>query len=262
MLNKEKLIEHIKEDNLKDVVIKVIDKAEIVLKKHEIKSTDFLNPYELSAAINVLNSIYDLSYIEVGGYKEAERKTIVMFPDYLEDYMIDIPVAILEIQSSSQFVNLDHRDYLGSILGMGLKREKIGDIIIHNNMCQIIINSNLKDYILYNLNKVGNTSVKVKEIKLEDIIPPDIEYKKIQGNIASLRLDAVLSTGFKLSRTEAQSLISKERVNVNWGKTIKSSYEINENDIISVKGKGRVIVDSIEGKTKSGRTVVKLLKPI
>lgn len=262
MLDKEKLVENIKEDKLKDVVIRAIDKAEIAVKKHEVKSTDFLNPYELNAVINTLNSIYDLSHTAVGGYEEAERKSVIIYPDYMEDYMVDIPISALEIQTSSQFVSLDHRDYLGSILSMGLKREKIGDLLVHNNTCQLIINNGLKDYILYNLNKVGNNSVRVKEIKLEDIISPSIEYKKIQGNIASLRLDSILSLGFKTSRSEAQNLVSKERVSVNWGKITKPTYKVNKNDIISVKGKGRIIVDSIEGRTKSGRIVVILRKPI
>lgn len=262
MLDKEKLLEHVQEQTLRDVMLKILDKADVVLKRHDVKSTDFLTPYEIKAACDILNGIRDIKYMITGGYQEAERKIIVIFPDYLEEYGIDTPIVAFEIKSTSQFEHLDHRDYLGAILGMGLKREKIGDIIVHNNICQVMLHSSLKDYILYNLSKVGNASVKVKELKLDEITPSQIEYKQISGNVASLRLDAVLSLAFRVSRAEAQSLISKERVSINWMQVTKSSYEVMENDIISLKGKGRVIIASIEGKTKSERILIKLHKPI
>lgn len=262
MLDKEKLLEHVQEQTLRDVMLKILDKADGVLKRHDVKSTDFLTPYETKAACDLLNGIQGIKYIVTGGYEEAERKALVLFPDYLDEYTVDTPIVAFEIKSTSQFEHLDHRDYLGAILGMGLKREKIGDIIVHNNTCQVVVNSGLKDYILYNLSKVGNASVKVKELKLDEITPSQIEYKQINGNVASLRLDAVLSLAFKVSRTEAQSLISKERVSINWMQVTKTSYEVMEKDIISLKGKGRVIIASIEGKTKSERIVIKLHKPI
>ncbi len=260
MLDKEKLLEHVQEQTLRDLMLKILDKADGALKRHDVKSTDFLTPYETKAACDLLNGIQGIKYIVTGGYEEAERKTLVLFPDYLDEYTVDTPIVAFEIKSTSQFEHLDHRDYLGAILGMGLKREKIGDIIVHNNTCQVVVNSSLKDYILYNLSKVGNASVKV--LKLDEITPSQIEYKQINGNVASLRLDAVLSLAFKVSRTEAQSLISKEKVSINWMQVTKSSYEVMEKDIISLKGKGRVIIASIEGKTKSERIVIKLHKPI
>jgi len=260
VLDKDKLLEHIQENTLRDVMLKVLDKADVVLKRHDVKCTDFLTPNETRAISGVLSGLQDIKYIAAGAYEEAERKIIVLFPHYLEDYMVDTPIAVFEIKSTSRFEKLDHRDYLGAILGLGLKRDKIGDIIVHNNTCQIIVHSSIKDYILYNLSKVGNVSVKVRELKFEEITPPEIQYKQINGNVASLRLDAVLCLAFKVSRTEAQNIISRERVSINWGQVAKSSYEVKEKDIISVKGKGRVIVDSIDGKTRSERIIIKLHK--
>jgi len=262
VLDKDKLLEHIQENTLRDVMLKVLDKADVVLKRHDVKCTDFLTPNETRAISGVLSGLQDIKYIAAGAYEEAERKMIILFPYYLDESIIDTPIDVFEVRSTSQFERLDHRDYLGAILGLGLRREKIGDIIIHNNTCQIIVHSSLNDYILYNLSKVGNVAVKVKEIGLEEIAPPEIEYKQINGNVASLRLDSVLSLAFKISRTEAQSLISREHVSINWGKTTRTSYEVKEKDVISVKGKGRVIVNSIEGKTKSERIIVKLHKLI
>jgi len=262
LLDKEKILDHIQEKTLKSVLLKILDKADAVLKKHDIKSTDFLTPKEVKVASDILNGISNIKYIATGGYEKAERKIIIIFPDYLEEYMVEVPINVFEIKGTSQFDRLDHRDYLGAILGLGLKREKIGDIIVHNNICQVILHRNLKDYILYNLSKVGNVGVKVKELGLEQITPPKIEYKQISGNVASLRLDAILTLGFKVSRSEAQSLISKERVHINWGLVTKPAYEVMENDVISVIGKGRVVAASIEGKTRSERIIIKLHKLI
>lgn len=262
MLDKEKLLQHIQEDGLRGALLLALNKAESVLRNHDTKYTDFLTPHEAQAVCEVLDRIADIGYLVSGGYEAAERKIIIIFPDYLEESMVDIPLALLEIRSTSNFDQLDHRDYLGSIMGMGLKREKIGDLLIHGSICQCILHNNLKDYILFQLSKVGRTSVQVKELELCEIIPPKIEYKTIVGNVASLRLDAVLSLAFKMARGEAQNLIAKDRVSINWGSITKPSYEVDEDDVISVKGKGRVIVASIEGKTKSDRTVIKLYKHI
>ncbi len=260
MNNKERLVDHIQDLGLKNTMLKVLDRVEAVSKKHEIKTTDFLNPQEIVMACEILHTVRDIQYVVSGGYDEAERKLITIFPEYLEGYGVEIPIAVFEIKGTSPFEKLNHRDYLGAILGLGLKREKIGDIIVHNEISQVIVHESLKDYIFYNLNKVGNVSVKIKELEISDIIPPKIEYKEIRGNVSSLRLDAILSLAYKISRSEAQELISKERVSVNWKNTTKSAQDVTEGNIISVKGKGRVKIAAIEGKTKSDRIVVSVHK--
>lgn len=253
-------MDHIQDPGLKNMMLKILDKVEIVSRKHEIKTTDFLNPQEAAMACDILNTIRDIQYIVSGGYDEAERKLITIFPEYLEGYGVDIPISVFEIKGTSQFEKLNHRDYLGAILGLGLKREKLGDIIVHNEISHVIVHESLKDYIFYNLNKVGNVFVKIKELKIGEIIPPEIEYKEIRGNVSSLRLDAILSLAYKISRSEAQDLISKERVSINWKQTAKSAQDVEEGNIISVKGKGRVKIAAIEGRTKSDRIVVSIHK--
>lgn len=262
MINKENHVQHIIDSNLKQLLIKILDKVEAVMKNHDIKSTDFLNPYELKTATDVLNSFQDIRWIATGGYQGAERKVVVIFQNYIPTEAIDIPLAALVINYNGQSGNLNHRDYLGSLLSLGIKREKIGDIIVNENSCYIILQKELKDYILFHLSKVKNITISVKEIELDEIIALPNNYKEISGSIASLRLDSIVSLGFNISRTEAQTLVSKEMVYINWGVTKKQFHEINEGDIISVRGKGRVIVDDLQGKTKSGRRYVKLRKLI
>ncbi|SES65658.1 RNA-binding protein YlmH, contains S4-like domain [Natronincola peptidivorans] len=262
MIDKELYLQHVKDADLKHLLVKALDKTENVLRTHDIKTTDFLNPYEEKAITNVLATFENINWIVTGGYQEAERKIIIIFQDYLSVDDIKIPLTAVEITRNLQSKDLNHRDYLGSILSLGIKREKIGDIIINGNICQVVIQEDLKDYVVYNLDKVGNTSITVREINLKDIKPLIISYKDLCGTVASLRLDSIVSLGFKTSRTEAQALIAKERVYINWGIANKNFHELHTGDIISVRGKGRIIVDEIQGNTKSGRIHVKLKKPI
>ena len=269
MINREELLQHIREDlQLRQDLIKVLDKAEVVLKKHVVKTTDFLTPYQAKHAKQILSGIDNISFTITGGYPGAERSLVCIYPDYLDISQVDPPVSSLEITGNSQFLNISHRDYLGSILGLGLKREKIGDIILQKNtneklqICQIIINTEIKDYILYNLERIGNMTVTIREISLEDIKPMLTNFKEVSGNVASLRLDAVVAMVCKISRGDAQTLISREHVNVNWEIINKTSYEVAVNDVISIRGQGRFYIDNIKGLTKSGRISLQYKIPL
>ncbi|MBM7614534.1 RNA-binding protein YlmH [Alkaliphilus hydrothermalis] len=265
-MDKEKLIQHIEDPVLKQAMIKVLDKAQTVLKSHEIKATDFLTPHQVQYGKKLLATLHGISCYSTGGYEGAERQVLVIFPDYLDESSVEAPIVALEATGSTQFHSINHRDYLGSILGLGLKREKIGDFLLHEedqkHFCHMVLHEELKDFILFNLEKVGNVKVDLKEIALDTIIPPEIKYQEFVSNISSLRLDAVLGGGFKLSRSDAQSLISKEFVSVNWETIKKNFYETSEGDVISVRGKGRIHIVSIGGTTKSGRIKITMKKPI
>ncbi|ABR48951.1 RNA-binding S4 domain protein [Alkaliphilus metalliredigens QYMF] len=262
MLNRDQYIEHIQDEKLKLVAVKLLDKVEMVMRKHEVKYTNFLTPYEIKHMLAILNTFEEICFFAIGGHEDAERKTLVIFQAYLDPSDIESPIAAIEIQSSTRFNQLMHRDFLGAILGLGIKREKIGDILLQDDICQVVITTELRDYVLLNLVKVGNMSVKVREIELEEIKAPDKVYKEIRLNVASLRLDAIVSAGFKLSRSEAHVLIQKQRCSVNWEVIDKPSNEVSCGDLISIRGKGRMIVENIEGTTRSGRTSIKLHKLI
>ncbi|SNR91134.1 RNA-binding protein YlmH, contains S4-like domain [Anaerovirgula multivorans] len=262
MIQKESYVQHIIDSDLKHLLIKILDKVEAVIKNHDIKITDFLNPYELKAATDILNAFQEIRWIETGGYEEAERKILIIFQDYMSIESIPIPLIVLEVASASQFNTLNHRDYLGALLSLGIKREKVGDIIVSEKICHIVLQEDLKDYVIFQLNQVKNVSVSTKEVEFEEIKLLADNYKEISGSVASLRLDSIVSLGFRIPRSEAQTLVSKEKVYINWGVASKNFHEIDVGDVISVRGKGRVIVDDIQGKTKSGRIHIKLRKPI
>ena len=152
-MDKLKLTNHIKDIDLKNKMFKVIDKANSCIKNYDVKSTEFLNPYEVKNAVAILNSTNEIKYSVDGGYEQAERSTVFIYPFYMEYEDIEDTLRFLQIEGNFKFKNISHKDYLGSILGLGIKREKIGDIIIHENFCQVIVSFDICDFILMNLEK-------------------------------------------------------------------------------------------------------------
>lgn len=259
-LDRKKYIKHI---NDKDQIMnmrKVLDKIEIVLDKHSVQSTDFMNPYERRLARTILNQFTDIEYEELGGLDEAERKVILIYPDYFQYDNKEVPIDFLTIEVSLS--NPSHRDFLGGILSLGINRDKIGDILIHEGYAQVVVKKEISSFIFMNLDRIGKEKVKVDQIPLEKLKLGHIEYKNIWTTIASLRLDVVISSALNLSRKDSQALIQSKKVKVNWEPIDKVSRDIEEGDIVSVKGYGRFILNSIIGISKKGRTRVqiKLLK--
>ncbi|SHJ57350.1 YlmH family RNA-binding protein [Tepidibacter formicigenes] len=257
MIDKERLTNHIKDLELKNTMYKVIDKAIGVIKNHDYRCTDFLNPYEIKNAVSVLNYIDDVKYFIYGGYEEAERKVVYIYPYYVFEQDLDIPIKVLEITGNFKFKEISHRDYLGAILGLGIKREKIGDILIHKDFWQVIVKKDICDFLLLNLNKVGNNSVKIKEINFLDIKYSEPEYKEVSFTVSSQRLDCIISGIYNLSRQESTKLISSQKVCIDFEPISSASKVVKEESLISVKGRGRAIISEIGNYTKKGRVKVK-----
>lgn len=232
---------------------KVLDKIEKVIKCHGEEYTDFLDPYQRKLCYSFLNRFLDISYHEEGGYSEAERKSVIIYPSYKSQYEIDSSVAAISIRGNFKFSNLSHRDYLGAILALGIKREKIGDILIHEDFGQIVLHREILDYILYNFSNIGKETIEVNQINLSDIVQGKESYDETITTVSSLRLDAVLSAGYNLPRTKSASYIKNSRIKVNWQPIVQPSYEVNESDLISAKGLGRMRLHKIEGKSRKGR---------
>ncbi len=260
MIDKDKYTQHIQDQEAKERVVRSLGKVEGVLKSHDIRWTEFLTPYEQQQVIGVINSFQELSYRSEGGYQGAERQVITIFHDYLPRETVPSSVALVKIENKNRFKTLSHRDYLGSVLNLGLKREKIGDILVHPQYCHMIVDREIRDYIRFQLEKVGNAPVEVQPDDLKNLDIPEEAVKEIRGSVSSLRLDAVLGLGCKLSRKDAQSLIKKGDVKVNFQVALKVGQELNEGDRISAKGFGRINICTLGEKTKSGRMKIKLEK--
>nr|XP_009772468.1 PREDICTED: uncharacterized protein LOC104222846 isoform X1 [Nicotiana sylvestris]XP_016477813.1 PREDICTED: putative RNA-binding protein YlmH isoform X2 [Nicotiana tabacum] len=188
----------------------------------------------------VLERLADVKIVAQGGYPEAECcRLSVGHPDALTSDP-DI-VSALSISGNFSFQPCSHGDFLGAILGTGIVRNKLGDILLQGEKgAHVLVVPELSDFILSALDKVGNVSVSCKKIPLLALEYEPPRTKSLKSVEASLRLDAVASAGFKVSRTKMASLISNGDVRVNWTTVIKSNTTIKTGDIISVSGEGRL----------------------
>jgi RNA-binding protein YlmH len=221
--------------------------------------TDFLDPAELQQAQAILSWATGVRYNSYGGYQNAERRRLVIYPDYYISQTIELELDFLAIQPGTPS-ELNHRDYLGAILALGLKRQKIGDLVISGQECQVIVVPELADYIQANLEKVGNQKVTVTAIDPEQLNPPNLREKIIKSTVASLRLDALAALGFGDSRTKMAREIKALRVKVNWKIANNPDSQLAPGDIISIRGRGRVLFRELGGTSKKGRLGVVLVR--
>jgi len=235
----------------------ILDKIEIVKKRKNCLSTNFLDPYQQKIAMNILRRISDVNFLTDGGYQGAERQRITLFPDFYYPDLIKSPVIILKIDGNFDFQQVSHRDYLGSLMGLGIKREMIGDLLVLNNFAQVVVAEELKDFIMIKLDRVHQVSVNVSEIGPDELVLPRENTKEIIATVASMRLDAIASAGFGDSRSRIARDIKEEKVKLNWQVENNPARKIWVDDLISINGRGRVRVISENGLSHRGR--IKLL---
>lgn len=249
-IDKEKFTVHIIDNDKKILMKQILDKVENVLNYHTVEHTDFLDPYEIYLAKSILNRFH-IGYLEFGGIEDAERKVIQLYPDYYDQSSINTPIKPLKIRGDVS--KLSHKDFLGALLNLGIKRSKVGDILVYEDSGFIIVKDEIMDFVLLNLEKIGNKNIQIDEVKFIDLGIPDIKYKELRESLSSSRLDIVIGSAYNISRTESQNIIKSGKVKVNWENINKVSKELEEGDIISVRGYGRIILYSIEGLSKKGK---------
>lgn len=257
-MDKLRLTNHIKDVDLKQKIFRIIDKAEFSLKNYCLVNTEFLNPYEVKVAKDILNSEMNLKYTIFGGYESSERKVIYIYPDFFEFEQFDEELYYIQIDGNFKFRNISHRECLGSILSLGIKREKIGDILIHEDFCQVIVDYKMGDYIVFNLQKISKNKVILKKIKKEDISVVKTEYIDKNIIVSANRVDSVISKVYNLSRQESQKLITNDKIAINYRKISSSSEKVSDSDLISVRGRGRFVVSILENQTKKGKIRMKI----
>lgn len=238
---------------MKYIESKISDKINEYYLTGNVVITNFLDPLEQMQASNILKNIPNVIF---GGYDEAERKLAFVGADDDFEHFSSF-ICVIRVTSNEK---LNHRNILGSVLGLGIKREMIGDILINENSCDIIVMKNISEYLLNNLKSIGRDKVSVQELEINELRVPIENIKEINASVSSLRVDAIVSAGFGISREKSVELIKGEMVKVNFLEVKSSSKQISVGDVISVRGKGRLEIASIMGNTKSGRIKVLLRK--
>lgn len=245
-----------KEDKL--ILSRAEDALKITEQRFSVHTVGFLNPHQRSLILKNIYPRQDVKMFFEGGYEDAERTLFISAPEYEE---VDIASILKVIKISGRDVDkLTHRDYLGSLMGLGITRENIGDILVSESGALVFVKAEIAEYILINLEKIGRHGIKTELCDSKEIEIPKPKIKEIKGTVSSLRLDAVLSLGLGISRARAVELIGQGLVYLNWEVSESVSLQINEGDLISARGFGRMRLMEIGGLTRKGRTGIVIEK--
>lgn len=190
-----------------------------------------------------------------GVFEDAERRMI----SFNNIYEIPYPMILLKISYNSKFSNLSHKDYLGGILALGIERNKLGDLLVEENCCYVPVHEDIKDFIIYNLDKIGRVSCKVEVID-ESIELPTFKFKEEIILISSLRLDGIVSKICRISRAKAQELIDQGQVLIDYVRTRDKSHELKGEERITIRGYGKFILGDVVGNSKSGKIKIIIRK--
>ena len=247
-------IAHSGEDRL--LLAKLWDKINAGIRKNIPANTCFLSPRELKMARYLFGQPEGL--YAFGGYPEAERKMLVFLPDYLEESALmeeDSPVVCLRCTFYLED-SLSHRDFLGALMGAGIGRETVGDICVDKGSCDFFVTAEIAPYILQNFTSAGRTRVHIRQIPLTEASIPAPEVKEIKDTLASLRLDSVISSGFRIGRSLACQYIQTGKAAVDGLPCEKPDKPVAEGMKISVRGLGKIQLAAVGGKTKKDRISV------
>lgn len=237
------------------LLAKVLDRAERARNQNIPTSTDFLSPSQQAQAGDLLRLAGISDYIAAGGYEGAERRLFLFLPDWLAPEDAEPPIRCLCAAYRAED-KVSHRDILGSLMGLGIVREKVGDILIGPDNAGLLVMDTVAEFLLQNWISAGRTRLRVSEIEPGDLRPPEAQYKEIRDTVSSLRLDAVAAAGFRTSRGKAAELVSAGRVQVNWRECTKPDRLLSEGDTVSARGLGKFRLASVGGTTRKGRVSI------
>ena len=219
----------------------ILDKCEQSRNRNIPSATDFLSPAEQRSAQDLLHAaaIHD-GCAFCGGFERAERRMLLFLPDWQEEADESEYMTALRCTYRKEDT-LTHRDFLGSLMAQGVTREKLGDILVSEGSCDLIVSRDIAPYLLQNVTSAGRVKLSVSEIELSDLSVPELKVKEIRDTVSTLRLDAVAG-----------------RVQLNHRETLKSDAPVAQGDVISARGLGKFEVAEVGGLSKKGRTALLL----
>lgn len=256
-MNKTELLDRTARDGEERMLLsRVLDKIELA-RRGSPACTGFLSTAQQEATERLLAASGHPRHLFSGGYEDAERKVCALLPDWQEPEDFEPPFSALRCRWNSGD-KLTHRDFLGAVLGRGLEREKVGDILVGDGVCDLLVFRELVPYLLNNLDGAGRARLKVEEIPLEELSAPEKTVKEIRDTVSSLRLDAVMASGFSLSRGRAAEFIASGHTEVNHRPCLKADRPVKEGDVITCRGLGKCVLTQVGGVSKKGRTILTL----
>lgn len=234
-----------------------------------ITSTLFLDVRQQSLVLSKVKISDDVRALFFGGFDTAERNVLVFVPYYLEisdfdslksyftDNSDESPLTVLRIKKDS-FSTVSHRDYLGALMGLGIKREMIGDIVVTKDGADVIAMKSVAKFIKNELKSVGRATVSVSEVGFDEISDMVTDIHEETINVSSMRIDNIISACYKLSRSESADAVLSGNIYVNSSQVVKCDKKINIGDKIVYRSKGKVVLKEISGVSKKGRNFIKI----
>jgi RNA-binding protein YlmH len=237
----------------RDFIDQALGWKDYVEQTYAPKLTDFLDPREQQIVKTIIGTNSDTNVSFFGGYERAERQRAFIFPDYYEVGDDDFQIILFELEYAKKFISIEHRQVLGSLMSLGLKRGKFGDILLKGGQVQFFAALEVSDYVRLQLDSVGRAGISLKEQKLGEAIQPEEDWRENSVTASSLRLDTLMSALYNISRQKSQLYVQQGHSKVNWTTIENPAFECGEGDVLSVRGLGRAKIVTIEGKTKKDK---------
>ncbi len=260
--DRNELLKGYHDDQERLLAAKALDKVTVAEKNWSVELGDFCDPAQAAVVREIVRRRGGEGRVAFwGGYPAAERSRPAFAQVDLPIENDDYEIMGLRIQALWNETPLTHRDYLGAILGLGIKREKLGDLIVDDEGCYLLATREIGTFLRDNLTQVHRSTVTVSSVDFDLLASyqPPCDEKSVV--VASLRLDAVAAAAFGLSRSEMVREIEGRKIKLNWKECLAVAEEIKEGDVLSMRGQGRAMVRAIGGETKKGRIRLTIARP-
>ena len=260
-MNKKELLDRCARDGAERILLaRALDKLELARSRGISTHTAFLSPGEQASVTDLLNGAGRPRHLFWGGYPDSERQICCFPADWQEEDSLlsgpDTPLAAIQARFPGG-ASLTHRDILGSLMGLGMTRAVLGDILLPGpGVCQVVVLRDSLPILLSQWEGAGRYRASLSEIPLSQLSPRPAQVKTIRDTVATPRLDAVTASGFSLSRSKAAALIASGKVSLNHRECLKADRQVVEGDVLTCRGLGKCVVKEVPGQSKKGRTML------
>ncbi len=241
-------------DEEKILVARILDGARLCDKRNCPVYTDFLSPAQQALAVKTAKSLGNAEFQLWGGYENAERKMGVFIPKRFTEP--DYPITVLALKTRGEYPA--HPEILGALTGLGVRREKIGDILASAEPPKLLCDTSIAPFLMENFTKAGRKAFRLEECEIGEV--PEAEHEVRTFTVPSLRLDCVAAEGFGMARTKMTELIKKGGASLNWVETDAPADGVREGDTVSLRGHGRLVITEIGGHSRKDRIFVTVKK--
>lgn len=237
----------------KEFIDQALDMIAQVEERYALHVTRFLDPHQ-AMIVETLANRAGVQCFSSAMLAETELVKMILAPDYYVLDQADFELSLLEVAYAGKFNQLSHGQILGTLLNrLGIERSIFGDILVAQGRAQIFVDQKFVDFFKDNITKIAKVPVRLSEVPLSELLSIERKVSSREILVSSLRLDKLVSAGFKLSRSDAVQLVQSNKVKVNYKPTERVDWQLSLHDMISVRGFGRCRIVSENGLSKNGK---------